>query len=116
MGLQLAQVSRALAASQAGVNGSSGGGGEKSLAAAIVASAELKLPDELAARAQRQTKICMPQVRQWHQLAVLPALMWTKSRIEILTLPDSDHSSAQGTLDLAPRPKGFMTRLMHTLC
>ena len=60
-------MARSLAASQAGANGSiggSGGGVEKSLAAAIAASAELRLPDELAARAQRQTKICMPQVRR----------------------------------------------------
>ncbi len=56
--LSLAQVARSLAASQAGVNGA---GGAKSLAAAISASAELRLPDELAARAQRQLKICVPQ-------------------------------------------------------
>ena len=54
----LAQVARSVAASQAGANGA---GGAKSLAAAISASAELRLPDELAARAQRQLKICVPQ-------------------------------------------------------
>ncbi len=73
------QVARSLAASQAGANGSSGGGsGEKSLAAAIAASAELRLPDELAARAQRQTKICMPQVWQVALSGPLPALVQTR--------------------------------------
>ena len=55
-------MARSVAASQAGASGS-GSGREKSLAVAISASAELRLPGELAVRAQRQTKICMPQVR-----------------------------------------------------
>ena len=52
-------MARSLKTSQAGAAGS---GIEKSLAAALSASPKLRLPDELAARAQRQTKICMPQV------------------------------------------------------